>query len=213
MQKLSVLSVLEKNRLASDSPYLILLHLEVVDFETNLPTGEYLHLVRNNEPVQYLGVEWIPCDFEVDLREEANATPEISLTITDYTRVVHGELNRLGGAVGSNVTLTVLNKEAVDENRVEGYQTYKVTSASTANYVISWTLGAEDALAISFPRRRMLRDRCSWRYKDPGTCGYTGDNPTCDLTINGTNGCDKHLDANGVGNQRRFGGFPSLSYQ
>lgn len=212
MEKLSVVTVLEKNRLASDSPFLMLLMVEIVDFETNIPTGEYLYLVKNNEPIMYLGHEFTPCEFEVDLRSEVNAAPSITLTIVDYTRVVHNRLDALGGGVGSNATVTILNKEAIDENRVEVVQTYKVVSASAAAYIITWTLGAEDALSITFPKRKMIRDRCGWRYKDAATCGYTGDKPLCDLTLNGPNGCDKHVDSNGVGNQLRFGGFSSLSY-
>lgn len=206
MEKLPVLSVIEKSRLASDNPYLALLAIEIVDFQSNIPTGEKINLVRNNESIVHMGVTYEPCEFDFSLKSEAGSAPSIDVTIVDFSRAVQNQMENYGGGVGCNVTLSILNRESIGYS-VELEQKYKVVSSSVTNYVITWELGSEDALAISFPRRRMLRDRCSWRYKDPATCGYVGPLATCDLSLKGANGCDAH------GNEQRFGGFPSLTYQ
>lgn len=205
MEKLPVLSVIEKSRLASDSPYLALLKIEIVDFQTNVPTGEIIRLVRNNESVTHMGEVYEPCEFDFSLKSEAGAAPSVDVTIVDFSRAIQNQMDGYGGGVGCNVTLSILNKESLDHN-VELEQNYKVVSSSVANYVITWSLGSEDALSFSFPRRRMLRNRCAWRYKDPTTCGYSGALATCDLSLSGPNGCVHH------DNEQRFGGFPSLTY-
>ena len=78
-----------------------------------------------------------------------------------------------------------------------------VTGASAKNYDATFTLGAENPVTFRFPRRRQRRDVCQWRYKS-AYCGYTGALPTCDFTMNGSNGCIAH--ANGP----RFGAYPGI---
>lgn len=41
---------------------------------------------------------------------------------------------------------------------------------------------------------------CTWVYKDPRTCGYSGGLTSCDHTLKGVNGCDVHA------NSHRYGG-------
>lgn len=81
---------------------------------------------------------------------------------------------------------------------------FKVVGAAVKGNVVTWTLGDDNPLASPFPRRRQLMDRCSWRYKS-GNCGYVGAMSSCDLTLNGSNGCAAH------DNDLRFGGFPGIN--
>ncbi len=49
-----------------------------------------------------------------------------------------------------------------------------------------------------------VKPTCTWRYKDPDTCTYSGGLPTCDLTLTGGNGCIVHHGASLA--LARFGG-------
>lgn len=82
-------------------------------------------------------------------------------------------------------------------------ETFLITGASAKDYDVTWNLGAEQPLTLTFPRRKQRRDTCSWKYKGP-ECAYTGELPTCDFSLTGNNGCAQHL------NSRRFGGFPGI---
>jgi phage-related protein len=76
--------------------------------------------------------------------------------------------------------------------------------AKDENYSIEFTLGAENPLALRFPYRQQFRNRCEWVYKG-NECRYAGGLPSCDLTLDGDNGCRVH------NNTYNFGGFFGLN--
>ena len=81
---------------------------------------------------------------------------------------------------------------------------FEVITASAENFRCSFGLGADSEVMKTFPRRRQTKDFCQWRYKGK-QCGYTGALATCDLTLQGPNGCAAH------NNTIRFGGYPGLN--
>lgn len=202
-KSLSVASVIEKNRLSSDVPFLVCLDIRVIDPATQAHV-ETLHLVRNDEALAFNGFDYQPFLFDIELKQEAGAMGTVSLALTDYTQAVQGRMQAYGGGVGFLVTIMVVNAGALDQPP-EVVEDFEVIGASAANYVCTFELGVESALARTFPRRRQARDFCQWRYKDAATCGYTGALPKCDLTLQGANGCGAH------GNTIRFGAFPGIN--
>jgi phage-related protein len=202
-KQLSVASVIEKNRLSSDVPFLVCLDISVVDPVTSA-TVEMLHLVRNNENLIYNGVEYVAISFDIELKQEAGTQGSVTLTIVDYTGALNGRMEQYGGGIGFRVSVLVVNSGALDQPP-EIIEDFEVIGASAADYVTSFTLGIENALAKTFPRRKQVRDFCQWRYKESGTCGYTGALPTCDLTLQGSNGCEVHQ------NTVNFGAFPGIN--
>lgn len=101
-------------------------------------------------------------------------------------------------SVTSPATAGVAQAEIVDT------EYFKVVGAAVKGNIVTWTLGDDNPLASPFPRRRQLMDRCSWRYKS-NNCGYAGGMSSCDLTLNGSNGCAAH------DNDLNFGGFPGIN--
>lgn len=199
---LSVASVIEKNRLSSDVPFLICLDIEVVNPTTGM-TVETRRVVRNTEDIVYRGNTYTAADFDIQLKQEAGTQQSVSLSMKDYSSAIMALMQSYGGGIGFKVTVMVVNAgNLVQPPEVSEY--FEVIAASAANYVVSFTLGAESALAKVFPRRRQTRDFCQWRYKG-AECGYTGALASCDLTLNGSNGCQAH------NNVIRFGGFPGLN--
>jgi len=201
-KSLSVASVVEKNRLSSDTPWLICLDIDVVDPDT-LATVETLHIVRNTEAINFNGREYTPANFDIELKEEAGTQQSITLAIRDYTLTVQQRMQKYAGGVGFGVAIMVVNADALDAPP-EIVENFEVTAASSANYVCTFTLGAENNLSKTFPRRRQMKDYCQWRYKSE-ECGYTGSMPSCDLSLNGANGCKAHQ------NVVHFGAFPGIS--
>jgi hypothetical protein len=200
---ISVASVVEKNRLGSSVPYLVCLDVDIPDPVTGAVL-ETMHLVNNTEDIVLQGVTYLKMPFSIELKQESGAMPQITLTVTDYSRALLEKLNNNGGGVGFNVKVSVFNSDTLDRPP-EVTEFFEVLNADASNYVVSFTLGAENALARQFPRRTQRRDFCQWVYKDLDTCRYTGQLTACDRSLNGAMGCSKH---NNVVN---FGGFPSLT--
>jgi phage-related protein len=203
-KSLSVASVIEKNRLSSDVPFLLLLDIDVVNPNTGTVV-ETLYLVRNTEQVTFNAHTYTPMSFDIEMREEAGQSHSIRLTVKDYTRTIQQRMQDYQGGVGFNVTVTAVNAAALDKPP-EIQEFFEVVAAESGNYTCTFSLGAENVLTKAFPRRRQTRDYCQWRYKSE-ECGYTGGLSTCDLTRNGPNGCEAHS------NVIRFGAFPGINGQ
>jgi phage-related protein len=200
---LSIASVIEKNKIASDVAYVPLLDIEVVDPATSVLV-EVLHIARNPEAVTHDGEEYEAGNFDIELRSDAGTQPTINLTIADMTRAVQAKMQEYGGGIGFNVTIKIVRSDALSQPP-EVVEYFQVIGASATNYVASFTLGAENAITRTFPRRRQTKDFCQWRYKDPLTCKYAGVLTTCDLTLQGPNGCATHL------NTINFGAYPGIN--
>lgn len=201
-KSLSVATILEKNRLSSDVPFLITLDIDVRDPATG-GVVETLHFVRNTEQVTFNGNTYEPASFDINLDEEAGALKSVQLTINDFSRTVQQYMQLYAGGVGFSVTVGVVNAAALDQPP-EIQEFFEVTGAESAKFVCTFTLGAENTVAKTFPRRRQTRDYCQWRYKGE-ECGYTGGLPSCDLSLKGSNGCEQH------GNVIHFGAFPGIN--
>ena len=201
-KNLALSTIVEKNKIASEVPFLVLLEIGVIDPSTN-NLVETLYLVKNNEDITYQSQLYTAFPFGLSLREEAGAIPEVTITVTDYTRDIQARMQAYGGGINSTAKIIVVNYGDLTQPP-EIVEEFKVVGASSTNYVVTWTLGAENPLSMPFPKRKQNRDRCAWKYK--GTeCGYGGPMASCDLTLNGTNGCLAHA------NEERYGGFPGIN--
>jgi hypothetical protein len=187
---LSVASAIDKNKLTSDAVWVALLQIDVVDPNDRTIT-ETLYIARNDEPIIFGGQEYIAANFEFQITQENGKDPDVTLQANDQTRYIQSRMEDMAGGVFSDVTLRIVNSKALDKPP-ELEHTFEVTASSAANYVVSFTLGAENFLNVAFPRHRQLKDRCVWRYKGYG-CGYVGSIPTCDYTRDGPNGCMAHF--------------------
>lgn len=205
MKSLSIAHVVDKNRIASDRAWLVALRVHVID-PKSLQQVDTLYLVANDEPVTIDGELYDPAPFDIDASESQDALPVVRVSIRDQSQQVHNYLEAFEGGVGFKVDLIVVMAESgtTTYSDPELIEYFDVVGASAADYNISWELGVENPLNINFPRRVQYRDQCSFRYKDE-SCGYSGPLPSCDLTLDGPNGCRAH------GNQDRYGGFPGMT--
>jgi phage-related protein len=205
-KSLSIATVLEKNKVASAVPFLLCLDVTVVDPSTQSDV-ETLRLVKNSENVTWNGNVYTAAEFDVELKEEAGAQPEINLTVVDYTKTIAQRLESYGGGVGFKVTVSVVHGTTgtLPSLKPEVQFFFEIIGASVSEYVCSFTLGAENPLTKLFPRRLQVKNFCAWRYKDPATCKYAGGIVGCDFTLSGPNGCKAH------NNEANFGAFPGIN--
>lgn len=203
-QTLTIASVIEKNKLGSTVPWLIALEIQIRDSTDT--TVQTLRIVRNNEAVTLNGQVYDPFPFDISYSSSRGELPSITIKAQDHSQTLQAYMQQYEGCVGSVVKMRVFNA-AETTNAPDLEETFAVTSASASDYVVSWTLSINNPLMTRFPGRTQNRDRCSWRYKDPNTCGYIGSMPSCDLSLDGPNGCQAHS------NQTRFGGWPTIVIQ
>lgn len=202
-KSLSVITAIEANRLSSEVPFLCLLDVRVINPDTG---GEVvtLRIARSPEPVTYLGQLYSPGIFEISLKQEAGKAAEVSLSVNDYTQTLQAYMELYGGGVGSEITFTVVNADRLDEDKPEAQEVFQIIGASSSDYGQEFTLGADSFLMKNFPRRRQTKDFCQHQYKG-ASCKYAGPLPSCDLTLQGPNGCAAHS------NTINFGGFPGIN--
>lgn len=199
---LSVATVIEKNKLASAVAFVVALEIDVKDQVTGAFV-ETLRFVRNDEDITYKSAVYTAASFDFEVQNESNTLPRVQVIFRDYTRDVQSRMEAYGGGVGFDVRILVLNSGNLSAGP-EMRETFTVTTAAVASFVVTFGLGAENPLTALFPRRRQFRDRCPWRFKS-AQCGYTGAVTSCDFSLQGINGCAAK------GNQANFGGFPGLS--
>jgi phage-related protein len=198
---LSVATVIEKNKIASAVAFVPLLQIKVVH-PTTLELVETIYYANNPEAITYQGNTYLAAAFQFQKRTTSGTLGEMSLTVKDYTQAIQERMEAYGGGVGFEVTVLMINTGNLNQ-APEIAETFKITSASAKGYDVSWTLGAENPLTVRFPRRMQNRDRCPWIYKG-AECKYAGTLPTCDYSLQGTNGCATH------NNTLNFGAFPGI---
>lgn len=198
---LSIVTAVEKAQVASGNAFVVLAEIELMNAATK-EIVETIFVANNNEDFVYQNETYVAFPFDLSMKQEAGAAPEITLTAIDLKKILMGKLQQYSGAAGSIVTIRIINSGSVTQ-APELEEVFEVVETSAANFSITARLGIDTALRRQFPRRRQLRDRCAWRYRGP-ECGYTGEMPTCDLSLGGPNGCRAHA------NELSFGGFPSL---
>lgn len=199
---LTVGSVIEKNKIASDVAYILLLQIRVIN-PINESLVETVYICNNKEDITFNSQVYTAASFDVDIKQQSGALAEITLVIQDFTRGIQTLMQEYGGGVGFEVKVLYVNSSALDSDP-EIEENFKVTGASAQGYVSTFTLGAENPLSKRCPKRLQHREICSFTYKST-ECGSNSTLPTCDYTLTGDNGCIMHS------NGQRFGGFPGIT--
>lgn len=196
MKTLPASLILEKNKIATANAWLVLLDVVLTD-------DTELFLVKNSENITYNSQAYTAIDFEIDSTKESSSgeIPTVTLRVSNITRVLQAYLEDLGGAIGSTVTVRVVNAAHLAEDYTELEMTYDVLKTSSNAQWVTFTLGAPNPLRRRFPLYRYIADHCAWTFKG-AECGYAGAASTCKRTL---------PDCQAKSNSARFGGFKGLS--
>lgn len=196
MLPLSAAAILEKNRLASSSPWLILAMLV-------LPDETVLRFARNTEDVVWNGETWTAFPFELEEQEDdkRSQTSTFRVMLGNVSGLLQTALDQYDGLVGCPVDLYVVAETTLAENTPSVELLLEVMGAKTTAEWASLELGARNPFRHRFPRGRMLAGFCRWRFKSD-ECGYAGSETECSRSLGR---CQQ------LGNQTRFGGFPGVS--
>lgn len=186
---------LEKNKLVSTAPWLVLLTV-------TLPDASVIRLARNTEDVTFGGNVYTAFAFE--LGEQASGgdgrIQGVSLKVANPGRALQPYMEANGGLVGCSVVLVVVHADNLASDYTELTLAWTVLDAQSAGDWIVFALGAENPLRRRFPLQAAIPFSCNWQFKG-AECAYAG----------ATTSCARTLDAcRTLGNSVRFGGRPGI---
>lgn len=196
MKTLPSVLVREKNRLYTSDPWIVLL-------EIRLGSDTRLYFCSNNEDIVFAGQTYTAFPFYLEPTKQTSKgeIPTISLKVCNVTQFIHGYLEELGGAVGSEILIRVVNAGYLSEDYSELDMTFSVLATQADAEWVTFSLGSASPLRRRFPACRYIALHCNWEFKGL-ECGYPGNETECDRTF-------KRCTA--IGNTPRFGGYPGLN--
>jgi lambda family phage minor tail protein L len=195
--------ILEKNKLATPNPWVIL--LDIILKEDGV-TQQTFRFTNNNENLTYNSntYEAFPFTIQPTKQSTQGEIPTITLAVANVTQVIQQWIEQLEGGVGSQVTVYVVMVDAATKavtGDAELEYTFDIVGTeSTAEWLL-FTLGASNPMRKDVPPHRYVANHCNWEFKGP-ECAYNGAATECERTWD---------DCKNLGNSHRFGGFPGLS--
>ena len=172
MLQFSKIATLEKNKLSSDAPFLLLFDI------SHEQLAENIRLVRNTEDVTWAGKTWtaFPVDIE-DYSEDGKSLPALNMKIAAGQGLITTYLQKYGGLTDARVRIYIVHAKCLDVDKAEMELEFQITETAYDEQWITFTLGASPELANRFPAQKYLTDFCPFICGDI-RCGYTGDK-TC----------------------------------
>lgn len=188
-----------KNLLESDEPTLVLVRLTVVGVASDI------HLVANDVDITWDSETWSAFPFEIDnIGEPARGElPSVSLRVSNVTRAVQGYVDQADGGVDSDVKIYVIDGADLGNTTPYIELDFRVQSTSCDENWVTFQLTSYDTWRRTFPRNRILKNTCSFKFKGPH-CGYSGGESECNRTLPR---CRE------LNNSERFGGFIGAGYR
>ena len=169
MLQFSKIATLEKNKLSTDAPFLLLFDI------SHEQLAENIRLVRNTEDVTWAGKTWtaFPVDIE-DYSEDGKSLPALNMKIAAGQGLITTYLQKYGGLTDARVRIYIVHAKCLDIDKPEMELEFQITETTYDEQWITFTLGASPELANRFPAWKYLTDFCPFVCGDI-RCGYTGD--------------------------------------
>ncbi len=170
MKQLPENIILEKNKVASNSAWLVLLEIKLNNVENTT-----FRLVRNTEDIVYKDETYTAFPFELEpaTLDSKGTIPSVELKVSNISHILQPFLLELRGGVGSTVLITVVNSALLTENFSELEMEFLITGTYTDRSSVVFRLGAINPLLQRFPLYKYIGQHCRWKFQSV-ECGYTG---------------------------------------
>ena len=203
MLDLSSVATVEKNKLTTDSVWLVMLEITIPSLT------EVIRIVSNNEDISWNGEVWQKFPFELDEISESSTTEtsQVTIKIGNANNVIGKYIRQYETWLKLNTykeitcTLYVVNSKDL-QNTTPSYSTNFIFSSSSINMVeATFTVSARDMFRFRIPLHNMYPNNCRFALKD-SRCKYSGIETTCDKSLS---------NCRALNNQTNYGGFPTIS--
>lgn len=195
MLPLSSAAILEKNKLSSDSVWLILVEL---DYDEN----NIIRVCKNTEDVEWNGQTWIsfPIEIEPKVDSSKGEIPSVQIRVSNVNKIMQSYAEQYNGSIGKKVILRLVNSKHLDATTPEIEETFTITQVDSDREWVYITLSLLNPFLVMFPRQKYVKNWCRWKFRD-ARCKYSGSADHCDHSYE----CCKKL-----GNEKNFGGFINI---
>ena len=192
MLSISAISKAEKNKLSTDSVFLILLEIQLQNT---------VYICYNNEDVTWQGQLYQAFPFEIgETSEDSDGSdPNVSLKISNVAQGFQWYVEDSGGGIGTQVILRVVNSKNMN-GAADLTEYYTVLSCKVDEQWVEFTLGTDYSARTRRPLDRYMKNSCPFAYKGL-RCGYNGNMTSCKHTLTD---CRSH------NNSARYGGFQGI---
>ena len=194
MLSLSAIARAEKNKLFTDSCFIILLDIFL--------TEDVVRICYNTEDIIWNGQLYQAFPFTIgEVKEDsAGSDPSVELKVDNVSQALQYVVEEAGGGNNTQVILRVVNSKALDLSAPELEEHFMITKCSIDQQYITFSLGGEYSSRTRRPLNRYMKNNCPFKYKGL-RCGATSTLATCAHTL---------ADCRARGNSKRFGGFPGI---
>jgi phage-related protein len=170
------LAILEKNKLASDAPFLVLLKLSYEGL------SEPVCLARNTEDVTWNGIVWeaYPMNFgtnTVDGQEE----PSLQVTVSNAGGLLQKYLQEHQGFGGAEVSIYIVHASYLDNTTPLDEFNFQIGNTSYDEQWITFKLTSSSEIVNRFPFATYAAHYCPYKFKSV-RCGYNGLATGCNNT-------------------------------
>lgn len=205
MRTLSSIAIVEKNKLVTDSVFIVLMAITVPGL------GSPIRITSNNETVSWQGYSWTPFPFDMDelVEESKGEVPQIVVKVGNVSRAMEQYLQdydsycKTNGFSPISCDIYVVNSKNLGSATPEVQHTFDLKQTGTNAEWASFTFGANNIWNRRAPLNRIMRNQCRWIFKST-ECGYAGATTTCNKTLSACRAMT------GGSNSVRFGGFPGV---
>ena len=190
--------LLEKNKLHSTIPWLIL--LEVTIPSTPATT---IYLVRNTDDIIFNSQTYTAFPFELEATKQVSKgeIPSLAVKFSNVGRSIQTYLEDYDGLVGQSITIRIVAQPTGSASYLEARSwTYDILGTTADAMWVTFTIGAPNPLSKRFPLHRYIANHCNWKFKSV-ECAYSGEDTTCERTL---------AACQAKSNSGRFGGYPGM---
>lgn len=193
MLSLSAIAKAEKNKLSTDSAFIILLD---ICFE------EPIRICYNTEDVIWNGNLYQAFPFSLgEVGEDSTGSdPNLEIQVDNVSQTLQYYVEEAGGGNNTEVIVRAVNSKALEAAVAEVEEHYVVQKCTVNQQYITFTLGSGYSSKTRRPLNRYMKNNCPFKYKGL-RCGATSELKTCNHTLQ---------DCRERNNSQRFGGFPGI---
>lgn len=196
---LSAVALREKNKLNSDSTFVLLLQL-------NIPMEgiDPIYVCHNTEDTDWAGHTWQAFPFEIGKvsEDKSGSVPSFELKIDNTSQALTYYVEASNGANNGEIVFYIVNTEALDSPVPEVEEHYRITRLTATEQWVTVTVGTAYSPHSRRPEGRYTKNSCRYRQFGGPQCGYVGTEfTTCNRSLS---------DCRERGCSNRFGGFPGI---
>lgn len=197
MIPITQLAIIEKNKLSSEHPWILLV-------EIRLNENEIVRLCRNTENIEFEGETWYAYDVQVgEIQEDnENTVTSIDLKLANINGMLDAQIDQYSGLTNSEILLhTVLITDDIKSKELT--LSFYVSGSRMQNDYLNLTLTGFNPFEVKCPRATLRKLVCRYKEFKGERCRYYGSETYCDRTLKR---CQE------LNNEKNFGGAPTMGW-